>query len=232
MVTATEGEFVIASIVALVHVEIIQDLVCPWCYIGQRRFDAAVEELRHTHPDLHIEVSYGPYQLDPGAPLDSARPVVEAYAAKFGGPENARAILEHVTEAARNAGLPIRMDLARRANTRLAHRLLLLAARDPHVSTALLRSLYHGYFVEGDDLGDRPTLHRMAEHAGLSVDEINSVLVGDAFETEMDIALDHTVELGINAVPTFVFADKWIVSGAQETSFFVRTLTKLTDERG
>ena len=232
MVTATEEGLVIASIVALVRVEIFQDLVCPWCYIGKQRFDAAVEALRARHPTAVIEIDYRPFQLDPGAPLDSARPVLDAYAAKFGGADRAEAIIDHVTTAAHAAGLPMRMDLAKRANTRLAHRLLLVADDLPHtrrslVAENLIHALYRAYFVEGGDLGDRSTLERLALGAGLTSSEIASVLHGEARAAEMDAHLAHAAEIGVTAVPSFVFAGKWIVSGAQETSFFLRALTKL-----
>lgn len=232
MVTATEGGLVIASIVALVRVEIFQDLVCPWCYIGKQRFDAAVAALRAEHPEARIEVDYRPFQLDPSAPLDSARPVVDAYAAKFGGPERAEAIIEHVTSSAEAAGLPIRMDLAKRANTRLAHRLILVASSLPPdrrsiVAENLIHGLYRSYFVDGGDLGDRSTLERIALESGLTSTEIRSVLNGTAQDAEMNSSLAYATEIGVSAVPTFVFADKWIVSGAQETSFFVRALTRL-----
>lgn len=235
MVAATEGGLVIASIVAFVRVEIFQDLVCPWCYIGKQRFDAALAVLRAERPEALIEISYRPFQLDPGAPLDSAQPVVDAYAAKFGGPERAAAIIEHVTTAAQAAGLPIRMDLAKRANTRLAHRLILVASvlpvdRRSLVSENLIHALYRSYFVDGGDIGDRSTLERIAVASGLTSMEINSVLDGTAEDTGMDSYLAHATELGVSAVPTYLFAGKWIVSGAQETSFFVRALTRLMAE--
>jgi predicted DsbA family dithiol-disulfide isomerase len=233
MVTATDEGLVIASIVALVRVEIFQDLVCPWCYIGKQRFDAAVAALHEKQPSVTIEVVFRPFQLDPKAPLDSARPVVDAYAAKFGGAERAEAILEHVTAAAQSAGLPMRMDLAKRANTRLAHRLLLVADDLPDdrrslVSENLVRLLYRSYFVEGGDLGDRATLRRIAVESGLSQREVADVLEGDARDSEVDAHLAHAAEIGVSAVPTFVFDGKWIVSGAQETSFFLRAITRLT----
>lgn len=232
MVTAAEVGLVIASIVALMRVEIFHDLVCPWCYIGKQRFDAAIVALRAAHPTADIEIDYRPFQLDPGAPLDSARPVLDAYAAKFGGAARAEAIIDHVTTAAHAADLPMRMDLAKRANTRMAHRLLLVADDLPRtqrslVSENLIHALYRAYFVEGGDLGDRSTLERLALEAGLTSTEIASVLHGDAKDAEMDAHLAHATEIGVTAVPSFVFAGKWIVSGAQETAFFLRALTKL-----
>src|SRR6187431_3514883 len=103
------------------QVEIWSDVVCPWCYIGKRRFERAVAEVAD---DIEVRAVYRPYQLDPSAPRGASVPVVEAYARKFGGPERAEQILDHVTRIAADDGIEFRMDRALRANTLLAHRLL------------------------------------------------------------------------------------------------------------
>ena len=116
-----------------VTVEIWSDVVCPWCYIGKRRFAAGLDETRRTLAESGVEVdfdiSYHPYQLDPTAAPGSAEPVVDAYAKKFGGPERAAAIISNVSTTAAAVGLVFNMDRALRANTLLAHRLIWLAGR-------------------------------------------------------------------------------------------------------
>jgi len=107
-----------------VKVEIFSDLVCPWCFIGKRRFERAVESLRADGLAHDLEVVVRPYQLDPTAPTNETTPVAIAYAKKFGGPEKADAILRHVTEVAAADGITFNMDVALRANTLAAHRLL------------------------------------------------------------------------------------------------------------
>lgn len=209
------------------RVKIFQDIVCPWCYIGKSRFDAALSILRQERPNLEIDITFGPFQLDPTAPTKEPRPVVEAYAAKFGGPEKAREILQRVTDAAGHAGLEINMDVAKRANTRVAHRLLL--ACPSGVSAALLDSLYRAYFVDGQDISDHATLRVIANQSGMDRGMVDAVLDGELMNEEFDAYIRTAQELGVTAVPTFVFADQWAVPGAQEPEFFLRVFDKLAD---
>ncbi|MFM8867542.1 MAG: DsbA family oxidoreductase [Actinomycetota bacterium] len=209
------------------RVKIFQDLVCPWCYIGKSRFDVALSTARQQNPDLEVEITFGPYQLDPSAPVDEARPVIEAYAAKFGGPERAAAILERVTEAAREAGLEMNLDIAKRVNTRLAHRLL-LAAEAPTASL-LLDALYRAYFVEGRSIADHSTLREIAAQVELESSVVDGVLEGDLMNDRFDSDLRTAHDQGVTAVPTFVFDERWAVPGAQDPEFFLRVFDKLAD---
>lgn len=153
--------------------------------------------------------------------------MVEAYAAKFGGPEKAREILQRVTDAAGHAGLEINMDVAKRANTRVAHRLLL--ACPSGVSAALLDSLYRAYFVDGQDISDHATLRVIANQSGMDQGMVDAVLDGELMNEEFDAYIRTAQELGVTAVPTFVFADQWAVPGAQEPEFFLRVFDKLAE---
>ena len=215
------------SIVASVRVEIFSDVVCPWCYIGKTRFDEALRRLGAAD----VTVTYSPYQLDPTAPLDGATPVSEAYAKKFGGPDKARAILEHVSATAERDGLTFAMDKALRANTRLAHRLLLAAERheDPTLQSTLYGLLFRAYFCEGENLGDRDTLRACAERAGLDSATTKAALDGDHYDDLLRDRLERAAALGITAVPTFVIDDRWSIPGAQDVEFFERTLRRLLD---
>ena len=106
------------------QVEIWSDVVCPWCYIGKRRFETALARVSERRDTSAIEVVFRPYQLDPTAQVGRSQPVAVAYAKKFGSTERAQEIFDHVTEVAAGDGLEFHMDLALRANTLLAHRLL------------------------------------------------------------------------------------------------------------
>lgn len=227
IVTAAEGVACIASIVASVRVKIFQDIVCPWCYIGKSRFDAALSILRQERPNLQVDITFGPYQLDPTAPTKEPRPVAEAYAAKFGGPEKAKEILQRVTDAARQAGLEMNMDIAKRANTRVAHRLLLACPSE--TSPTLLDALYRAYFVEGMDISDHSTLRVIANRSGMNQGMVDAVLDGELMNEEFDAYIRTAQEIGVTAVPTFVFADQWAVPGAQDPEFFLRVFNKIAD---
>lgn len=217
---------------ASVRVEIFQDLVCPWCYIGKRRFDVALGNLMATGRVTDIELVISPYMLDPSAPVGAGRPVLEAYASKFGGIEKAESILAHVTKVAHEDGLEMQIHRAIRANTRLAHRLLLAVRQTPHLVEAMNEALYRGYFIEGADIGDAETLTDLARRVGVPSGVTESVIRGDAMDTELDLSLDRAIQLGINAVPTFVLDDRFIVSGAQDPAFFERVLTKMSSAAG
>ena len=137
-----------------VTVDVWSDVVCPWCYIGKRRFERAVAEL---DGEIDVDVRYRPYQLDPTASPGKSQPVFEAYAKKFGGPQQAQIIIDRVTETAAADGIEFRMDRALRANTLLAHRLLWWAEQpgSPVAQADLKERLLQAYFVDGRDVGTR-----------------------------------------------------------------------------
>src|SRR6478672_8605700 len=130
-------------------IEIWSDVVCPWCYIGKRRFEEALREFEHAD---EVEVRWRPFQLDPRAP-STPTPVLDAYARKFGGPEQARMIVDRITAVAAEVGLDFHLDIAQRGNTFDAHRLLWLVRDDPSLQGALKERLMRAYFVDGADIG-------------------------------------------------------------------------------
>lgn len=216
----------------VLEVEIWSDVVCPWCYIGKRRFDNAVARLRDDGDDIEVRAVYRPYQLDPTASPGRTAPVAEAYAKKFGGPERAQQIMGHVTSVAASEGIEFRMDRALRANTLLAHRLLLLAEPTGH-QAALKERLLQAYFHDGLDIGDPDVLADCAGAVGLDREAVRAVLDRDDGTAEVQGWLRSAAELEITAVPTFVFAgpqgQAWLVPGAQESDTFVTVLRRLAE---
>ena len=223
------------SPVPTIEVEIWSDIVCPWCYIGKRRFEHAVEQLRG---EIDIDVVYRPFQLDPTAPVGRSTPVAEAYARKFGGPEQAAAIMRRVTDVAASEGLEFRLDQALRANTFAAHRLLWLAEQpgSPVAQPVLKERLLRAYFMDGLDIGDHATLARCAADAGpngTGFDEgaVAEFLEGDAGAVEVASLVRSAYENGITAVPTYVLDGRWAVPGAQDAEVFVQVLRRLHAKR-
>ncbi len=208
------------------RVEIWSDVVCPWCYIGKRKFEAALEQYEGRDD---VEVVWRPYQLDPTAPPGSATPVAEAYAKKFGGPERAAAIIDNVTNVAAQVGLGFRMDRAVRANTLAAHRLLGLAEAESGLATqsALKERLLQAYFVDGQNVGDTDTLVELAEAAGMNGERARALLESDEGVAETRAEIAQANELDITAVPTFVFAGRWAIPGAQEPELFLRAFQRV-----
>jgi predicted DsbA family dithiol-disulfide isomerase len=211
-----------------IRVEIWSDVVCPWCYIGKRRFERAVDELAG---EIELEVSYRPYQLDPTASPGKSEPVATAYANKFGGPERASQIIDHVTGVAAEDGLEFRLDRALRANTLLAHRLLWWAEQpgSPVAQADVKERLLRAYFMEGLDISDADVLADCIAELGVGRAAVLDVLESDQGLADVRSDLERAADLGISAVPTFVVNGQWAIPGAQDTETFVNVLRRLRD---
>jgi predicted DsbA family dithiol-disulfide isomerase len=213
-----------------VLVEVWSDVVCPWCYIGKRRFAKATEELA-SDPDFDatIDVVYRPFQLDPKVPPGTTTPAPEAYARKFGGPERAAAIIDNITQVAAAEGLEFHLDRAMRANTRDAHRLLWFATElgPPGAQAALKERLLAAYFTDGADVSDPDVLAVAAERSGLDPTLTAKMLDSDQGISELEAALAHADAAGITAVPTYVIDGRWSIPGAQDPAVFVQVLRRL-----
>ena len=203
------------------------DVVCPWCYIGKRRFETAMERLRD---EAQIEVVFRAYQLDPNASPGKSTPVTDAYAKKFGGPERAEQIISQVTAVAATEGLEFHMERALRANTLLSHRVLWLAEATGH-QYALKERLLQAYFVDGLDVGDPDVLAACAAEVGMPREAVRAFLDSDDGVAEVQQQLAVAADAEITAVPTFVIDGKWAVPGAQDPDTFVNVIRRLLDRR-
>ena len=216
------------SIVAPVLVEVWSDVICPWCYIGKRRFEAALARLAERGI-TGIDVVYRAYQLDPGAPADSTVPALEGYARKFGGHERAVEITNHVSSVAAAEGLEFRMDRALRANTRLAHRGLLMVL-DRAGSAAQARAndnLMRAYFTDGENIGDPAVVARCCAVGGVTEAEVVDSLAAGGWADEVEADIAGAAERDVTAVPTFLIDGMFAVPGAQDVEVFERVLAKL-----
>lgn len=212
-----------------ISVEIWSDVVCPWCYIGKRRFERAAAEL---DGEIALTVGYRPYQLDPRASPGTSEPVFDAYVRKFGGPQQARAIIDRVTATAAEEGLEFRLDRARRANTLLAHRLLWWAEQPDNAldQAELKEHLLQAYFVDGLDVGDPDTLADLTIELGVDRRDTLQFLDGDSGRSEVARYLEQAADHGISAVPTFVLNGKWAIPGAQDSDTFVKVLRRVDEK--
>jgi predicted DsbA family dithiol-disulfide isomerase len=198
------------------HIDIVSDVVCPWCFIGKRRLERALA----LRPDVSAEVAWRPFQLNPDMPPEGMER--KAYlAAKFGAAVQAERIYAAVAEAGASVEIPFAFDRIRRTpNTRDAHRLIRFAA-ETDFADGMVERLFRGYFTEGRDIGDRAVLAEIAGEAGLDSHEAGQWLESPAAREEV-LAEDRGARrLGINAVPCFIFAGQYAVSGAQEPEFFL-----------
>jgi predicted DsbA family dithiol-disulfide isomerase len=195
-----------------VEVEIWSDVACPWCYIGKRRFEAALAEFEHRDD---VRVRWRSFELDPEAPSERVGDRAEHLAQKYGmSLEQARAAEQQLTEVAAGEGLEFRFDIARSGNTFDAHRILHLA-EDHDLQDAMKERLLRAYFSEGELLSDHDTLVRLATEIGLDEQEVRDVLAGDRYAQDVRDDERTAGELGISAVPTFVLDRRLGASGAQ-----------------
>jgi predicted DsbA family dithiol-disulfide isomerase len=212
------------------RVEVWSDVVCPWCFIGKRRVERAIAAL-HGDPSFPcaVELVYRPFQLDPRARRGVTEPVVDAYARKFGGPQQALAMIERITAVAAAEGIEFRLDRALRGNTADAHRLLwwALDQRGPAVQAVLKESLMTSYFTDGDDIGDVGVLVDRAVRAGLDRDQARDLLVTERGVEALAVGLQRAADLGITAVPTYVVDQRWSIPGAQDPAVFEQVFRRL-----
>jgi predicted DsbA family dithiol-disulfide isomerase len=193
-------------------VEIWSDVVCPWCYIGKRRFEEALESFDHRED---VKVTWRSFQLDPSAAATSEGDPVERLAAKYGmSRAQAEAAQARVTANAATEGLDFHLDKAQTGNTFDAHRLIHYA-NSVGKQGALKERLMAAYFVEGAAIGDRAVLLRIAMEEGLDETAVRAVLDGDAYADDVRHDELEARRLGISGVPFFVLDRAYGVSGAQ-----------------
>ena len=226
------GVEAIPSIVASMRIEIFSDVICPWCFIGKRRFETAISRLKDRGVDVQVDYSFRPFQLDPTAPTDSPTPAKDAYAKKFGGPERATEILDHVTSVAAQDNITFNMDIAVRANTFLAHRLLSYALKQhgTAVQIPLKERIMDAYFTDGKNIGDIDVLADCAESAGIDRNEAHTFLLGDELVDEVRSEIAEAAEYGVTAVPTFIINGQWSVPGAQDVEMFERIIERILEK--
>jgi predicted DsbA family dithiol-disulfide isomerase len=206
-----------------VNVAIWSDVVCPWCYIGKRHFEAALADFEHRDEVSRVWRSF---QLDPRAPAVSEGDPLDRLAAKYGMTRaQAEAAQARVTATAAAAGLDFHLDRARSGNTFDAHRLLHHAASVGH-QDALKERLMAAYFTEGEAIGDRGVLVRLAGAAGLDCDAASAVLHGDDFAEAVHGDVQTARELGITGVPFFVIDGRYGISGAQPAEVILSALRR------
>lgn len=212
------------------RIDVWSDVVCPWCYIGKRRLEAALADFEHGED---VEVVWHSYELDPGAPSVPTERTVEVLARKYGGGiENAQRMMDQVEAVAAEEGLLYRLSRTQRVNTVDAHRLLHLALAEGGSTTQgrLKEALLAAYFIDVRNVADHDTLAEIATGAGLDPARVREVLAGEEFRDEVHADVARAQSLGANGVPFFVVAEKYGVSGAQPVEVFTRALDRAWSE--
>ena len=206
------------------RIDVYSDTVCPWCYLGKRRFELALAARPHYEP----RVTWRPFGLNPDIPAEGVDRA--AYlAGSIGTPERVAEVHTELTRRGEASGIQFRFDLIERTpNTRRAHLLMAHAARCGR-QTAVMDRVMRAYFEEGCDIGDIEVLVRLAVESGLPERETRSALILRAGQDGVIAAERHAAVLGITGVPTFVFDGQYTISGAQEVGTFARVLDQVAD---
>jgi predicted DsbA family dithiol-disulfide isomerase len=203
------------------QIEIWSDVVCPWCYLGKRRFERALESFDHRD---EVEVVYRSFELDPSAPAGTSTPTVDLLASKYGmTPEQAEAAQRQMEQRAAQDGLDFRMEALRSGSTRDAHRLLQLA-RARGRQAELTERLHRAYFTEQASIFDHSSLADFAVDAGLDRGEVVAVLDGDDYGDAVDADEAMARSLGATGVPFFVIDRRYGISGAQPAEVMAQAL--------
>jgi predicted DsbA family dithiol-disulfide isomerase len=207
------------------QVDIVSDVICPWCYIGKRRFERAVAAVGGRH---RIAVTWRPFQLNPDMPIEGMErgPYLEA---KFGDAARAGAFLARIEAAGVAEGIALAFDrIVRTANTVQAHRLIRLGQRLER-QDAIVEALFQGYFTEGADIGVNAVLVGLAERAGLPAAEVEPYLAGDR-DRELVLGEDDAARrMGINGVPCFILEQQYAISGAQEPEVLAEAFDRVAE---
>jgi len=204
-------------------VEIWSDVMCPFCYIGKRRFENALQQFEHKED---IEIEWKSFQLNPNMVTDPSVNI-DQYLADIKGfsIDHARQLNAHVTQMAAEAGLTYNFDKAIVANSFNAHRYSHLAKKHG-LGIEAEEQLFKAYFTDGKNIDDKDTLIAFGSDLGLDKEELKQMLEGDAYAEEVRADVAVAQQLGIQGVPFFVLNNKYAISGAQAVPVFEQTLQK------
>ena len=209
------------------NIEVWSDIVCPWCYIGKRRLEAAIEKFERRDA---VRVTWRSYQLDPNAPKVSTQTTREMLASKYGvSLEKADGMQARVTGVAAEEGLEYRLDDTLHFNTFDAHRLIHFA-KSKGLQDEMKERLMKAHFTEGRSPADTETLVSLAQEIGLDGTESRAVIEGDAYAEAVRADAELAREYGIQGVPFFVIAGKYGVSGAQPSDSLLEIIGKAWSE--
>ncbi|HWA92358.1 MAG TPA: DsbA family oxidoreductase [Rhizomicrobium sp.] len=203
------------------QIDVISDTVCPWCFIGKRRLARALE----LRPEVEFDVQWRPYRLDPAVPKGGVdrRTYMRN---KFGDGPNVQAMGEALRAEGAREGIDFDFDrIERRPDTLDSHRLIRWAAA-AGLQDSMVERLFGAYFLEGRDIGDAGVLEYLAADIGMDSIQVAEMLSGDTDLAAVEREAKLASEMGITGVPTFIFASRYVISGAREPELLARVIDK------
>ena len=209
-----------------ITIDVVSDVVCPWCYVGKKRLEEALTQL--GNPD-DIEINWHPFQLDPTVPPEGMDRK-EYYIKKFGDADRIQQMSEHLTQVGKEAGIDFQMDTVSHAiNTLPLHALLHVAGQEGFQPEAE-EILFKAYFTDGKDLRDPSVLTELFLPYGWDSEKVARILADDSIAYDVRQEINHYQSLGVSGVPFFILNDKYGISGAQPAEVFVQALSTVRDE--
>jgi predicted DsbA family dithiol-disulfide isomerase len=203
-------------------IEIWSDIMCPFCYIGKRHLEKAIEQLQ---PDVQFEIEWKSFQLDPTIPAQTKRTNVFEYLSESKGISLERSIQMHeqVQDMAVKAGLIYHFEKAVVGNSFLAHRFIQLA-KTKGLGDDMEEALFKAYFTDGKDIASASDLLMIGSSIGLIKEEMEELLQSDLFADAVNSDIEEAAQIGVRGVPFFVFDRKYALSGAQPVNAFIETI--------
>lgn len=207
----------------MLNIDIVADIVCPWCFIGKRRLETAVAIVRQTHPKFEYKTRWCPFFLNPDTPPEG-EPYLPFLEQKFGGRAPVEALFERVREAGQVYGLSYAFEKIQiRANTLQAHRLLYWTQQQGNAD-ALIERLFVAQFQQGENVGDIPTLCKIATECGLPAQVIEDYLHSDQDSNTIRADERQIRQTGIRMVPTFILNQQQVIVGAEDPTLLASAL--------
>ncbi|KGF69119.1 DSBA oxidoreductase [Hoeflea sp. BAL378] len=210
-------------------IDIVSDVMCPWCYIGKKRLEAALEEVKS---EIEVDVRWRPFQLDPTLPKEG-KDRKQYMEDKFGGPERAEKAYETVRAAGAEEKIPFAFEkIPVSANTLDAHRLIRWAGSlGPAAQDTAVQALFKAYFEDGKNIGDDQVLVEAGRQAGLEAEVVERLLAGDADRDAVEAEIDQARKMGVTGVPCFIIDMKYAVVGAQPADALVDAMRKIAADK-
>lgn len=210
--------------VGIMKIDIISDTICPWCFVGKRRLEAALAK----RPDLDVDIVWHPYQLNPSTPKEGVDRK-DYLREKFGSESYPEGMLDALTQAGESSGLDFKFNTMNRVpNTIDSHRVLHWA-RDTGHQNALAEILFRRYFLDNEDIGDAETLIAAAVEAGMDGNTVRARLGDDTDDEAVRAEAQHASQMGITGVPMFIVNNQYAVQGAQTSDVFLQVFEKIAE---
>ena len=209
----------------MINIKVISDTICPWCYIGKKQLEKAINKI----DNIEFDISYKPFQLDPTMPTDGVDR--KRYIDRKFGEDTAKEVGNKIKEAGKLVGIEFNYEnIIKTPNTLNSHRILKWAEKESKQEEAL-ELLFYSYFTEGRDIGNNEELVKIAKKLGLNPKKIEKNLVSDIDIKEIELEEWSYRDLGIAGVPTYILEDNMIITGSQSSETFINVFNKINSRK-